>query len=68
MVLSKERLLEDAVAEASETLFERRRKNNAWKDAMEDRRRNELLWESGAVSLDPLLRDGIVLHSRERFV
>ena len=71
MVLEvRDKLLEEGVV-LSVALFERRRANSVWKEAMEDKRRREVRREEsvggGAASLEPLLRAGIVaVESAER--
>ena len=61
MLLVSDKLLDEETIVASVTLFERRRLKSVWKEAMDERRLRELRRGSDAVSLDPLLREGMLV-------
>lgn len=59
-----ERLLDEDAAVLSVACVPLRRWNSVWKDAIDDKRRSELRRHSGCVSLELLLRDGMMPLSR----
>lgn len=61
----RERLLDDDAAVLSVAFVPLRRANSVWKEAIDDKRRSELRRYSGCVSLELLLRVGILLHVME---
>lgn len=60
VLLDSDKLLEEELTVWSVVLFERRRLNSAWKDAIDDRRRSELRREAVCESLDSFLREGMM--------